>query len=178
MYGTLISSVTVGAGGASSIDFTSIPQTFTDLVVVISARSTYSGTNDNLDIQFNGSTTNYTDRLLRGNGSAAASTSHSGNGSALLTYDYFENGLWTTSTFSNIIVTIPNYAGTTNKSISADHVSENNGTAAGMSIMAGLWSNTAAITSVKVGYYVAGLAQYSTAYLYGLTKGSGGATVS
>ena len=42
---TLISSVTVGAGGASSIDFTSIPSTYTDLLVKISARSTLNELN-------------------------------------------------------------------------------------------------------------------------------------
>ena len=39
----LISSTTVGAGGASSIDFTSIPSTYTDLVIKWSGRLTSTG---------------------------------------------------------------------------------------------------------------------------------------
>jgi hypothetical protein len=86
----------------------------------------------------------------------------------------------TSNTFSSTQVYIPNYAGSTNKSVSIDHVTENNATNAYFSgIVAGLWSNTAAITSVKIldqdgGSLVAG----STASIYGILKGSGGATVS
>ena len=43
---TLISSVTVGAGGASSIDFTSIPATYTDLLVKFSLRTDFNGWRD------------------------------------------------------------------------------------------------------------------------------------
>ena len=38
----LISTITVGSGGAASIDFTSIPQTYTDLLVKISLRAVFS----------------------------------------------------------------------------------------------------------------------------------------
>ena len=73
----LIASSTVGAGGASSIDFTSIPATFTDLVVKLSGRSTYSGGGvaDYAVIGFNGVTTNQTMKYLYGTGSAAGSFS-------------------------------------------------------------------------------------------------------
>jgi hypothetical protein len=39
----IISSVTVGAGGAAYIEFTNIPQTYTDLNLVFSGRNTSSG---------------------------------------------------------------------------------------------------------------------------------------
>ena len=45
-----IQTVTVGSGGASSIDFTSIPQTYTDLCLVYSARLTTTDTNWRLKI--------------------------------------------------------------------------------------------------------------------------------
>ena len=48
---TLISSVTVGSGGASSIDFTSIPATYTDLCLVWSGRS--AGSDVDTKITFN-----------------------------------------------------------------------------------------------------------------------------
>ena len=53
---TLISTVTVGAGGAASIDFNSIPGTYTDLLLVVSVRSTRpAATNDGLFMSINGS---------------------------------------------------------------------------------------------------------------------------
>ena len=56
-----IASVTVGSGGASSIDFTSIPSTYTDLVVVHSLRGTNAAVYQQARIQFNGDTaSNYT----------------------------------------------------------------------------------------------------------------------
>ena len=54
----LISSVTVGSGGASSIDFTSIPQTYTDLVVRWSTRGTAATVYDQVYVKFNNTTSN------------------------------------------------------------------------------------------------------------------------
>ena len=49
----LLASTTVGSGGASSIDFTSIPATYTDLVVKVSGRIDYAQTGDYFKITFN-----------------------------------------------------------------------------------------------------------------------------
>lgn len=173
-YGTLISSVTVGAGGTSVITFSSIPGTYTDLCLVFSGRDTGSGTTTyNLVIQTNGNPTN-TAKILAGTGSATNSSNKSGGE---ITNGYFENASWTSNTFSNAIIYFPNYAGSTNKSYFADVVSENNATAAGQSIAASIYSSTSAITSITLATDLGmGWSQYSTAYLYGLTKGSGGAT--
>lgn len=174
MYGQLISSVTVGAGGASNIEFTGIAGSFTDLVAVVNLRSTYSSL-DTINVTVNGSTTGYSWRVLFGNGASASSWTGSGSG-------FQEIGApgtnHTANTFSNGILTFPNYSGSTNKSFSVDYVTENNGTTAYAWLIAGLWSSTSAITSIKFASMNANLAQYSTISLYGLTKGSGGATVS
>lgn len=171
MYGQLISSVTVGSGGASSIDFNSIPQTFTDLCLVLSNR----GPGD-IKITFNGSGTSASRRSLSGSGSSVSS----GSGSDGYAGRSTPSGN-TANTFSNTMIYIPNYAGSTNKSYSVDSVDEQNGNPAYQVLIAGLWSDTSAITSLSVSDYGGGgqpFVQYSTAYLYGLTKGSGGATVS
>ena len=160
---TLIASSTVGSGGASSIDFTSIPSTYTDLCLVVSARSAGASI-DNLAIKINTSAANFTGKYLVGNGASASSAAVDIGGQIGLV-----NGTATTaSTFTNVTVYLPNYAGSTNKSYSADAVTENNATTAYALMIAGLWSQTAAITGISVYGQSANLAQYSTAYLYGV----------
>jgi hypothetical protein len=162
---TLISSVTVGSGGAASMSFTSIPATYTDLVVVWSGRTNKSGTTDNTEISFNGSTANFTGRYLEGAGSGAGG---SGVFARFVGVDSASTG--TSNTFSNNMVYIPNYASSNNKSFSADSAQESNTTAAQLTLNAGLWSQTAAITSVTVTPSVGSYVQYSTAYLYGISN--------
>ena len=176
----LIETKTLGTA-AASIEFTSIPQGFTDLVALCSLRSTRTAAAfDNGRIRFNGTTTGYTERNLLGNGSSASSQTGSGNAFQFLLYIADNGG--TSNTFGNSLVYIPNYTGSTNKSVSVDSVGENNGTQSAQTIGAGLWSNTAAITSITflggVNEFTADLVAGSTISLYGILKGSGGATVS
>ena len=165
-----IASVTVGAGGASNITFSSIPATYTDLVLFLSARDAGTGTNTQFRVEYNGSSTAvYSDRQLAGNGSSASSYSRSGS-SAMLNTSIPSSGA-TANTFSNTTVYIPNYAGSTNKSASVDGVAETNATAVDMELSAWLWANTAAINQIKITLQSgANLVQYSTATLYGISK--------
>lgn len=156
------STVTVGAGGSATIEFTSIPSTYTDLKIVMSLRSN-SADLDTL-ISFNGSSTSFTAKRLYGSGSAAASDSTSRSAGLL------DMSTYTASTFANNEIYIPNYTGSTNKSFSVDSVTENNATAAYSLLNAGLWSNTAAITSITVAPSLGSFVQYSTASLYGISK--------
>ena len=160
---TLIASNTVGSGGVSSVTFSSIPQTYTDLVIKISARGNSTGNYDQLLFTFNGSTTSFTGKYIEGTGSTA--NSYSGG-----RYVFVNGNAATTNTFGNAEVYIPNYAGSQNKSYSLDDVGENNATNALSHLTAGLWSNTAAITSITLdtGAYGNGILQYSTFYLYGI----------
>ena len=168
MANTFVKIATVNASGSSStIDFTSIPSTYTDLVVKISARSTSgAAVYAQVDMTFNGTSTNRTNRMLYGTGSAAAST----NGT---NFTWEVNGAASTaSTFANSEIYIPNYAGSTNKSFSIDSVQETNATASYADLLAGLWASTAAINQITItmnATYV-NFAQYSTATLYGISK--------
>ena len=174
----LISTTTLGSN-ASSISLTSIPDTYTDLQVVVSARATggsYPAESAwSLFVGFNGSTSSFSARMLNGTGSSVSSISTA-------RYIGWITGLAATSnTFASNTIYIPNYAGSTNKSFSGDGVTENNATAGYQRIAAGLWSNTAAITSIQFtvedglgGDFVTG----TTVSVYGILKGSGGATVS
>lgn len=167
---TLIASSTVGAGGAADITFSSIPNTFTDLCIKLSGRSDRnSGDSNAVKITFNGSTTGYTWRTLYGNGSTAysytQSTFFSDAGFAGFGNQNTGN---TASTFSNHEIYIPNYASSSNKSFSTDSVQENNAANAYATFAANLWSNSAAITSIKLAPEGFNFVQYSTAYLYGV----------
>ena len=166
---TKIASVTVGAGGAASMSFTSIPSTYTDLQMVFSLRSAgnYAPDSGTVYVQINGDTANQSVRWLYGNGTTAGSTT-----SPAAIFATVGGGTGATAnTFSNGSFYIPNYAGSTNKSISVDSVMENNGTTGEADLVAKLWSNTAAITSLTfVTNSGVNFAQYSTAVLYGINK--------
>jgi hypothetical protein len=159
-----IQTVTVGAGGASSIDFTSIPQTYTDLKLVVSLRTNSAGA-EAVMIEFNGSSANLSGRRLYGDGGSATSDTLTNIRFAINT------AADTASVFSNGEFYIPNYTSANNKSVSVDGVNETNGTNAVQSLVAGLWSNTAAITSIKLlGNSSGSFVQYSTATLYGVAN--------
>lgn len=156
----LIASSTVGAGGASSIDFTSIPSTYTDLVIKLSVRPNSA---DSIAIKFNGSTTGYVSKNLEGSGASASSGNNPASGR------YINYALLTTSnTFTSGEVYIPNYAGSSYKSASADAVGEANATTAYADLNSILWSNTASINQVTLYFVSQSFVQYSTAYLYGV----------
>lgn len=160
----LINSYTVGSGGAASMTFSVIPGTYTDLCIYMSARSALgSGNWDGIYVSFNGTSTstNHTAKRLYGTGSGATSDSS-------LPYASFAP-VASVASFSNNEIYIPNYAGSTNKSVSVNSVTENNATAALNIMTAGLWSNTAAITSITLTTESgSNFMQYSTAYLYGV----------
>lgn len=160
----LIASSTVGAGGAASIDFTSISGSYTDLILKVSARSNTARASNGYYYQMtiNGATTNQSTRYINGNGSAASS------GSFSRLFGYVAPSDYTTSTFSSDDWYFPNYAGSTNKSVSGDFTNENNATLSDMNLLAGLWSQTAAITSISIAPAGGSFVQYTTAYLYGV----------
>ena len=163
----LIQTVTVGSGGAASIDFTSIPQTYTDLVVKLSARTSATGSvTDSPFVDFNGLTTNQTSRWIR---TVDGSTVGSSNDTRSYLGFSSTRDAATASVFGNGELYIPNYAGSTNKSFSSDGVAENNGTAGGLGLTANLWSSTAAITRITLTPSSGGnFMQYSSASLYGI----------
>lgn len=170
----LIETVTVGAGGASSILFTAIPGDATDLLFKINVRSTTTGTSvEPCLVTFNSNTTGYSHRTVNGNGSTVTSTS----GTSRLAFNAPRAGT-TANTFGNVQVYVPNYAGAVNKVFTSDSVTENNAVEAHQTLIAGLWANTAAITSASFAPSANNFAADSTISLYKITKGSGGATVS
>jgi hypothetical protein len=174
---TVISHQELGSG-ITVITFNSIPQTYTDLYLTISSRTTGSNPED-LYIAFNGSSDSWAFRRLYGTGSAVDSdTLTSGNTSGRI--GRVNSGGYTSNTFSSTAVYIPNYGSSVRKSITSDTVEENNATQAFQMIFSTLWSKSGAVSSLTVRILSgAAFSENSSATLYGITAGSsGGVTVS
>lgn len=164
----LIASNTLSSSVAS-VTFSSIPSTYTDLVLRMTARSDISPANpDYFAIVFNGITTNYSRTQLINSVSNTISSASVTNAGKIVSTGIGSNN--TANTFGSAEIYIPNYATTNAKPISAFGVAENNGTTgAENGIFANLWNNSATIssfviTSLNVANFVSG----SSFYLYGI----------
>jgi hypothetical protein len=162
----------LATGGAASINFNSVPQIYDDLYLVWSTRYVPSSGMTKTKIIFNGSSSNFSYLLLQGNGATTAS------GANTINLGGMNNGSDTTAnTFSSNQMYISDYTSNLNKNYSVDAVSENNATTAYQDIWSGLWSNSAPITNIALSGDV-NFAQYSSASLYGIKRGSDGQTIS
>ena len=164
---------TVGSGGASSITFNNIPQTFTDLMVVLSGRTTDTSSSNYVSdclFRINGNSSNYSETVIRNN-SSSPSTFRATNYSYGLGLTN-TGRLATANTFSNAQMYISNYTSNNFKSYIIECAIESN-TANFDSTnygIAGLWSNTSTITSLVFTDGYGSFAQYSTISLYGILR--------
>jgi hypothetical protein len=164
---TLIASSTVGAGGASSIDFTSIPSTYTDLIIKLSGRINSAGYDMHFSLRFNGNSSNaYSFKRLIGYQTTVSSYAET-NETSLNLYSTLDGTTATSNTFGSVDLYIPNYTSSNTKSVSVDAATETNSSDGYKSFYAGSWSGTSAITSITLIPWTTFL-QYSTAYLYGI----------
>jgi hypothetical protein len=165
---TLIATNTVGSGGVASVTFSSIPGTgYTDLVIKASVRSTVA--EDGFGLRFNSDTgSNYISRVLVGQG--ASSSSFAATSSYMVAMGRQSESGYTANTFGNNDIYIPNYTSSNQKSVSSDAVNENNATTARAQIAAGLWTGTAAISTILILPGAGNFAQYSTFTLYGISN--------
>jgi len=163
---TLITSNTL-ASAAASISFSSIPATYTDLLVKAIARNTDTG-GGAMRIQFNSDTTSANYTFIRGLGTGTAATGTSNTGTA--GQAFISSNDFTANTFGSTHIYISNYALSTNyKNTSIDSVSENNTAESYLNFCSGLWSSTAAITSIQL--QAGGSFNFVTGsifYLYGI----------
>lgn len=164
---TLIASNTLGSS-AASVTFSSIPSTYTDLVLKFSVRSNQANVARNYFLQLNGSSSNvYSSTILQGDGSSAISIRYSDETAGIRGTNGMPGTSATSDTFSNSEIYIPNYTSTTNKPISLFGVTENNATESYIDPTAGLVRITSAITSITLttsDNFVSG----SSFFLYGI----------
>lgn len=168
-----ISTLTVGSGGSSSFSFTGIPQTYTDLVLKCSARGAYQG----IKVQFNSdSSASYSWKAVQYQSTSAVSESDSVYGSPYNTFVYVRGATASTSgaadtMFGSSDIYIPNYTSAFKKSMIADSCPENTTSIINTSVItAGIWANTAPITTITLGSDSGSFAQYTTVTLYGIRK--------
>ena len=162
-----IATVTVGSGGSASMDFSSIPSTYTDLAILVSARGTvsFSGGGEYYAIKINNSSANLSQIYLQGNGGGVSTGS-----SSTSTGNYMPPSDYTANTFSNNLTYFTNYSGSANKSFYTDSVNENNATTAYQLITGFFWAQTTAINQITLTVGNGNFAEHSTATLYGIKK--------
>lgn len=156
-----IATTTLGSA-ASTITFSSIPATYTDLRLVIIGTTS---ANADPELTFNSDTgTNYSRTTLGGNGTAADSVRDT-------SIPYIVNRLvfFTSSTPSWQAFDIFSYAGATNKTVLCEGVSDANGSG-GVGRAVGLWRSTAAINTVRLAVSGKTFSSGTTATLYGILK--------
>jgi hypothetical protein len=160
-----IASTEVGSGGAANITFSSIPQGYTDLKLVITVRSARTGSSADSILFYINSSNSGSDKILYANGSTAGSAVDSSQ----MYCGTSPASTAITGAFSNVEVYIPNYSGTATKSYSVDSVDENNTTFAQLQMLSGLWSSSSAINALRIEPGSATtFTQYSSATLYGI----------
>jgi len=169
-----IGSITV-ASSATSITFSSIPQTYTHLQIRGISKTNYGGGYDANFIQFNGdtSTSNYVWHRLAGDGSSA-SAAYGATGtadSAIRFMDTTTTGGTSSPIFGAAIVDILDYTSTTKtKTVRSLGGYDQNGSGH-INFGSGLWlTSNAAITSITITDMSnnGSFQQYSTFALYGI----------
>lgn len=164
-----IATVTVGAGGASSIDFTSIPGTYTHLQVRFLYGNTNTAQTRETIMRLNSdSGNNYADHQLAGNGSSASASAFSST-NAIYVAQCDHSSSAGTSAFGESIIDILDYANTNKYKTTRQLWGwDGNGTGV-MRFSSGLWMSTNAITSIKLLPMSTGdFRQYTQAALYGI----------
>ena len=165
-----LATVTVPSGGASSVDFSSIPSTYKHLQIRYIARDNRSGTNsDDIMIRFNNdsNTANYNSHRLIGNGSSASADRVTGFAGALSAFVSASTSV--SNAFGGGVTDILDYTNT-NKYKTTKSLGGNDDNGGGfIELVSGLWLSTSATNQLTI-YPLNGTSftQYSTFSLYGV----------
>jgi hypothetical protein len=154
-----IATQTLGSA-AASVSFTSIPGTYTDLVLVGSPKYTSSG--DYLKVTYNSDTgSNYSITYVLGNGSSASSGRESSTTSMNVMY------MTQTTNFGVLKIDVQNYSNATTYKTALFHSDD---ASTQTQRVVGLWRSTSAITSITLTCGSNTMTTGSTFSLYGIAS--------
>jgi hypothetical protein len=158
---------TVGAGGVSSITFSSIPSTYTHLQIRGLCASTYALTNGiSLRVQINGvSTSSYAIHNINGNGSAAAA--ENGTSNPYLNAGYIVGSSAPANTFSAVIMDFLDYTNSNKNPVMRSLGGSETNSVGQVGLFSGILATAGAISSITI-FTASNLAQYSSFALYGV----------
>jgi len=165
---TLISSQTLG-GTTASVTFSSIPTSYNDLKLVVSARGDTTTAAILMNVKLNGDTgTNYSYTNIEGNSSTVTSTRFSSSTQGI---SVISGGISTASTFGSAELYFPNYNSTGTKPFIAFSATENNSISANNSFLdafAQQYRGASGITSITLTPNSGNFVANSNFYLYGI----------
>lgn len=160
---TPIATTTLGSD-AASYTFSSIPSTYTDVILIGSLGST--NTSQTLAFRVNGDTaSNYSSTNIIGNGSTAFSHYATNQTWGTLTYDI---GVTGTVGGCLVIASFQNYANTTTYKTTLARANQTDATYNGAEASVSLWRSTAAINSITAIMQGGNIKAGSTFTLYGI----------
>lgn len=153
---------TVSPSGTTIVDFTSIPSTYTDLVLVMGGAMAAAANmlvrvgNGSLDTG-----SNYSVTQMSGSGTSASSSRLTSQTEMKITEGLFFN----TNEQCNILISFQNYANTTTyKTL----IGRTNSAGIGVNALVGLWRSTSAINTIRL-YGSQNFNSGSVVTLYGIT---------
>jgi len=166
----LIASQVLGST-ASSVTFSSIPQTYTDLKLICSVRTDIAAVTDGpFWVTFNGDNgSNYSITSIAAQGTSLSPYQFANQTKSRTTVEGLDSGTNTANTFSSLEMYIPNYTQTNSRPFMAFNVTEQNASGSNwIDFDANLYRGTSAISSINISANTQNYVQYSTFYLYGI----------
>jgi len=163
-----IATTTVGAGGASSVTFSSIPQNYTHLQIRMIARNTVANSDDNVYMYFNSDTgANYSYHYVYGFGTGVGT---GGTGGASFMIPFRVTGANSTaSAFGVGVCDILDYNNTNKFKTTRSLTGHNqNNTSDTIFMFSNNWRSTSAITSITINPPNSNFVQHSSFALYGI----------
>lgn len=165
----LIAETTVGSGGTTSVTFSSIPDTYKHLQIRAITRGSYADVETFFTLRLNSdSGSNYSNHVLNGNGTSAASVAYTSR--TWFALSYIPGSTATSNIFGGSIIEILDYADTSKYKTARilSGVDRNGGGVVALS--SGVWMSTSAISSIEIDDHPNGgnLAQYTSFQLYGI----------
>ena len=163
-----IATVTVGAGGSSSVTFSSIPSTYKHLQIRMMVREAGTGANGSyVGMRFNSDTSsNYTMHRLLGDGSSASAAAYVSQNTNYL--ERVASASQGSNVFGVIVVDILDYTNTNKYKTSRNLGGWDSNGSGWLTFNSNLWSSTSAITQIDLGIDTGNFQQYSSFALYGV----------